>query len=363
MRAMLAGRLRGVRPALWPILQTAIAGAVAWELARLVPGHDRPLFAPIIAIVAMGISSGRRARQAVRLVLGATLGIAVADVLVAVLGDGPLQLGLILFVSLVLARLLSSEAIFVTQAGISALLVVAVERQTQGLAPERLIDALIGGAVALVMALLLFPIDPVAAVRKTAADVFGGLRLVLGEAAGALREGDVDRALAARTRRFDEARLDDAVSLGLDAARLAPLRRRDRGPLGRYAQAAQRLGPIGRGVRVIAGSATRVLRARGAPAPELAEPVDALASALAALQDWLDAPSGARRDRARELALHAAALAAQTPTHELGGGTIVHLVQSIAVDLLRASGLDGADVQARLSGALADAPAEARLPL
>jgi uncharacterized membrane protein YccC len=361
MRAKLAERLKGVRPSLWPILQTAIAGAVAWELAKQVPGHDRPLFAPIIAIVAMGISAGRRARQAVRLVLGATLGIAVADVLVRLLGEGPLQLFVVLFLSLAFARVFSSEPAFVTQAGISALLVMAVERQTQGLAPERIIDAAIGASVALVMALLLFPIDPLAAVQRAASNAVRGLVETLRETAAALRTGDLDRAVAGRTRRYDDAALDDAVSLGLDAARIAPRRRRARDDVNAYAEASQRLDAIARGTRVIAGSAARVLRARQAPAPELAVSVGALADALDALRDLLATPDGPKRERVRELALAAAGAAAETPTHELGGSTIVHLVQSIAVDALRITGLDGADIQQRLARALADAPPEARL--
>jgi uncharacterized membrane protein YccC len=363
VRPKLAQRPDGVRAALWPLLQTALAGAVAWELARLVPGHDRPLFAPIIAIVAMGISSGRRARQAVRLVLGATLGIAVADVLVRLLGSGAVQLGVILFASLVLARTLSREPIFVTQAGISALLVVAVERQTQGLAPERLIDALIGAAVALVMALLLFPVDPVLAVRRAAAPVFGDLEAALRETVAALAAGDVELAERARAHSFDEGRLDDAVSLGLGAARVAPRRRRARGRLAGYAEATQQLGSMARGTRVIAGSAARVLRARRAPAPELAIAVEALADAVGAFRGWLDEADERERERVRRRALTAAGRAAQTPTRELGGSTIVHLVQSIAVDLLRATGLDGAEVQRRLGEALAPAPPEARLPV
>jgi hypothetical protein len=86
-----------------------------------------------------------------------------------------------------------------------------------------------------------------------------------------------------------------------------------------------------------------------------------LATATAALDGWLDSSDPAQRERARELAFEAATLAAQTPTRELGGGTIVHLVQSVAVDLLRISGLDGAAVQRRLGEALAAAPPETRL--
>lgn len=361
MRTRVAHRLRNVRPALWPILQTAVAATVSWELARLVPGHDAPLFAPIVAIVAMGISAGRRARQAVRLVLGVALGVVVADVLVNVLGEGPLQLVLILFVSMALARALSAQPAFVTQAGISALLVVAVERQTQGLTPERLIDALIGGGVALVMSLLLFPIDPLREVRKTSAEVFGELAAILGESAAALRKADLTRADAARVRRIDGERLETAVTRGLETARIAPRRRRRYGRVADYAEAAHRMGAIARSARVIAGSAARVLRARRAAAPELAAPIGRLAEAVTALDRWLDSPDGDQREHARQLAFAAAALAAQTPTGELGGGTIIHLVQSVAVDLLRISGLDGADIQGQLADALAAAPPEARL--
>ena len=127
--AALRERVQTLRAALWPTLQTALAGAIAWELARQIPGHSRPIFAPIVAIVAMGISAGRRGRHAVRLVLGAALGIAVADLLVRLVGTGPVQLALVVFVSMVLALTLSREPLFVTQAGTSALLIVAVERQ------------------------------------------------------------------------------------------------------------------------------------------------------------------------------------------------------------------------------------------
>jgi hypothetical protein len=213
------------------------------------------------------------------------------------------------------------------------------------------------------MALLLFPVDPVLAVRRAAAPVFGELETALREAAAALAEGDVELAERARARRFDEGRLSEAVSLGLEAARLAPRRRRERGRLTGLAEATQRLGAIARGTRVIAGSAARVLRARRAPEPELAIPVEALADAVSAFRGWLDGADELERELVRRRALTSAGRAARTPAHELGGGTIVHLVQSIAVDLLRATGLDGADVQRRPGEALAPAPPEARLPV
>ena len=85
------------------------------------------------------------------------------------------------------------------------------------------------------MSVLLFPIDPLREVRKAAADVFGALEAMLGEAAVALREGDLDRADAARVRRIDDERLGAAVTLGLETARIAPRRRRRYGRVADYA--------------------------------------------------------------------------------------------------------------------------------
>jgi uncharacterized membrane protein YgaE (UPF0421/DUF939 family) len=334
-------RVSRLRPALWPILQTSVAAALAWELALLLPGHDRPLFAPIVALVAMGISAGRRGKQAVLLVLGVMVGIAVADLLSTVLDTGAWQLALVVFVSMALGLLLSREGIFVTQAGLSALLAFAVERQSQGLAPARLIDALIGAGIALLIAVVLFPIDPLKTLARAARPLFEELRRMLVDTAAALREGRPELAERARGRRLELPGLDEAVSLGLQAVRIAPRRVRDRGRVQAYAEAASRLAPVSRVARVLAGSAARAVRSGGGPAPELAPPVEALAASLAALERWLEQDDRAARDEARALAAEAIRLAgAMPPPAESGAATIVHLVEVAAGHVLRATGLE-----------------------
>ena len=212
------------------------------------------------------------------------------------------------------------------------------------------------------MSLLLFPIDPLRDVRKTSAEVFGELAAILGESAAALREADLARADAARARRIDGERLETAVTRGLETARIAPRRRHRYGRVADYAEAAQRMGAIARSARVIAGSSARVLRARRAAAPELAAPVDRLAQAITALDRWLDRPDADQREQARRLAFAAAALAAQTPT---SGARRRHNCPPSSSRSLStcsgSSGLDGADVQSLLAGALAAAPPETRL--
>jgi uncharacterized membrane protein YgaE (UPF0421/DUF939 family) len=49
------------------ILQTAVAAGLAWFMAVLILGVDRPTFAPIAAVIALGLAVGERARRAVEL--------------------------------------------------------------------------------------------------------------------------------------------------------------------------------------------------------------------------------------------------------------------------------------------------------
>ena len=62
------------------ILQTAVAAA--WFLAVLLLGLDRPTFAPIAAVICLGLAVGERARRAVELTLWVAFGVAIADLLV-----------------------------------------------------------------------------------------------------------------------------------------------------------------------------------------------------------------------------------------------------------------------------------------
>jgi hypothetical protein len=49
-----------------PILQSAVAAALAWLVATQVVGHEQPFFAPISALITLGLTVGERRRRAVR---------------------------------------------------------------------------------------------------------------------------------------------------------------------------------------------------------------------------------------------------------------------------------------------------------
>ena len=342
--------LEQVEPLLWPTLQTAVAAGIAWELCVRLLDHPRPIFAPIVAIVAMGFTAGRRGRAAVLLVVGVAIGIGIGDVLVRVLDRGGIEVAVVVFVAMILTLFLTREPLVVVQAGISAALLVGVDRQSDGLAPDRLEDALVGAGVAVVIAVVLFPINPVTSIRDRVEPVFATLDRSLADAVTALRENQMEAADRARARRADERALLDAVDTARSAVRIAPRRRQARGRVDELATAAWHLDPIVRGTRTIAGAAHRVVREGGAPRPDLADAVAALAAALRSLRGWLETGDDHVRTEVRRDATRAAATGAALDAQGIGPATIAHLVQALSTEVLRATGLDAAGAQARLSG-------------
>ena len=106
----------------WPILQTAVAASLAWFLASAVLGHGQPFFAAIAAVISTGVVVGREGRRAVELVFGVACGLAVADLLVVLIGTGTVQIGIVVALAMALAWLLGGGPALVTEAGVSALL-------------------------------------------------------------------------------------------------------------------------------------------------------------------------------------------------------------------------------------------------
>lgn len=325
----------------WAVAQTALAAAVAWGLAGLL--HETPFFAPISAVIALGIARGQRTRRAFELVLGVALGIAVADLIVIVLGTGTAVIALVVALAMIAALLLNAGALFVSQAATSAILVVTLEPPTDGLSPDRFIDCLIGGAVALLVSQVLFPRDPVRAIARAAAPVASDLAVALEAVAQGLREGDVGRARRgldiARASDDDLAALYDAVARARETVSMLPPARRARERLPLYADAAPQIDYAVRNTRVLARRAIAAIRRDGAAPPELADAVSLLGDGVTALAEQLDDPQADAQ--ARRLALEAAARATAVLSEGLGlsYSVIVGQIRSTAVDLLRGSGL------------------------
>lgn len=168
------------------LLQTSLAAGLSWYLAHDVLDHPQPFFAPIAAAVSLSTSNVLRAQRAVQMMIGVTLGIGLGTVVQGMLGPGTLPIAVAALVALSAAVFIGGGFIghgmmFANQTVVSALLVLALYRGGAG--PERIFDALIGGAVAIVVAVLLFPADPRTVLGAARAGVLSVLHDVLSRAA------------------------------------------------------------------------------------------------------------------------------------------------------------------------------------
>jgi uncharacterized membrane protein YgaE (UPF0421/DUF939 family) len=318
--ARFRGRLSA--PVLGRIAQSAVAAGIAWELALQLPDHGSPFFAPIAAVISLGATVGRRGRQAVEMMTGVALGILIGAALIALAGAGWWQIVVGTAVALVAATGAGATPMVRNQAAASAILVVALHRPGSNLAVQRLEDALIGGAVAIVIARILFPVNPLELVRDEARSLRSALSAALDEVAEALAAHDRDRAQAGldAVDAIDEHDLARALLLAREVARAAPRRR----PLRRRIDV---LSAVYRGLEAsvsdahaIATGALRLLDAERSH--DAAEAVRAAAEAVRATEP---VEARAAADRAE-----AAARVLRERDASLGAGVVAHGVVSIA---------------------------------
>jgi hypothetical protein len=354
LRGQVERRTSRLRAGLWTIAQTSISVGAAWAIARQI--NSSPFFAPISAVVSLAASRGQRTRRAIELVLGVAVGLAVADLIVKALGTSTPVLMLVVALAMGTALLVGGGGLLVSQAGVSAVFVTTVAQPHNY---TRFIDALIGGAVALLVSQVLLPRDPVAGVTTAAHGLGDRLGRALRETAAALAAGDVDRARAAleiaRGADTELADLADAVEIARETVSVRPpvWRARERLPL--YAGAVAQLDYAVRDTRVLARRAVAVVRRRGAAPRDLATAVALLADAVDELVRHLDDP--AADTASRRIALDAArrATAVLAEDHGLHTSALVAQVRSTAVDLLRGSGLSEDEATTALDDAMAAA--------
>jgi uncharacterized membrane protein YgaE (UPF0421/DUF939 family) len=178
--------LKRLRGRAFNLIQTAVASGLAWYLAHDVVGHPQPFFAPIASAVCLSISNVLRAQRAIQMMIGVTSGIGVGLAVHGLLGSGAVPIGVVTLIALSLAVLIGQGFIgqgmmFANQTVVSSILVLALYRSGVGWA--RISDALIGGCLAIVFAVLLFPADPLKVLRRARVGVLRVLQGILARAA------------------------------------------------------------------------------------------------------------------------------------------------------------------------------------
>jgi uncharacterized membrane protein YgaE (UPF0421/DUF939 family) len=357
LQPLLIDRASALRAAVPRILLASIAAAVAWFIANDLVGGEQPFFAPIAAVLTLGLAIDKRGTRAWELALGVALGIGVADLIAIATGTGTWQLVLVVSLSMAVAVLLGGGVLLVNQAAISAVLVTTLQIPQGSFSGERFVDALIGCGVALV-ASAIAPVDPVRLVLGRVAPLLARLSGTLVDVADALAAGDIEaaREALATARALDPAvrELQTAVGAGRETTRLAPTRRGSRGRVERLAGASDAIDLAIRNTRVLARASIRAIDL-DEHVPELVtDGIRDLAAATRALDDHLADPKPDSPAVGSALRAAARATAALEQTGNLSVSVIVGQVRATATDLLSGLGLSSDEAIARVRSARED---------
>ncbi|HEV7195724.1 MAG TPA: FUSC family protein [Pedococcus sp.] len=333
-------RTRRLVNRLFFIVQCGLGAATAWFVAADVLHHSRPFFAPVTAMISLGMSFGQRLRRVTEVMIGVAVGVFVGDVFVHFFGSGVWQISLVVVIAMSIASLLGAGLLLTTQAGVQSVIVTTLVA-APGQAFTRWLDAVIGGLVALVFTLVA-PAAPLRRPRQQAAAVVRELGAILSDTVTALRDQDADLASAGLVRaRASEHLLDELRALsaeGIAVVRLSPLRRRH---LPHVQAIADLVEPLDRAIRNL-----RVLVRRAAVATWRNEPVPAayielLADLATTVEDIARELQERRLPQNARTGLRRVAELSSTidPTAGLSGEVMRAQVRSIVVDLLMLTGV------------------------
>ncbi|WP_203723551.1 FUSC family protein, partial [Actinoplanes teichomyceticus] len=336
-------------------LQAGLAAGLAWFVAHDLIGRPVPFFAPVAAVITLGSSVGQRMRRTAELVFGVAVGIGLGDGLMVLIGSGPVQIGLMVLLAVLVATTVGGGAPLIVQSASSAVLVATLTSST-GQPWSRFLDALVGGGIGLAVMTVLLPINPLSVVRRAADPALRAFTAGLHEAALGLAEGDPDVIQAALARLRSAEGTFAAFRTAIDAARenvaFAPARWRARGALAQYVEGAPQLTYALRNVRVMIRRAQTALNDRERVPEVLPASVRHLGDAVDLLrQEWA---RGAEPVAARERALRAAAESGRAYQTGVGysGGVVVAQIRTSVADLLRATGVEHAEAGRQVRAAV-----------
>jgi len=349
-RVSMRARVARLRSKSWHVGQCAVAAGVAWWLAHDVIGHPRPFFAPIVAVICLGTSYGQRLRRVAEVTIGVAIGVFLADLLLLLIGTGPWQVTVLVALAMCLTLLLNTTPLLVTQAAVQGIVVVTFAA-APGYALTRWLDALIGGAVALVAAAVV-PRAPLRRPREQAAVVVRRIATLLRAGAESSLDGDVERGLQvlADARGTDQLirELQDASAEGLSVLASSPFRRRHRGRVRAMVELVEPLDRALRNTRVLVRRMALTSYHRDSlPRPyvrlceDLADVVDFLADELAAGRS-VDASNDADAspEVRRALLRIGEGTAEVERVADLSADVVLAQIRSIIVDLLQVTGMD-----------------------
>lgn len=199
-------------------LMACVAGSLAWLICQVLLGQPKPIFAMVTGVACLAPNLPNHGKQAIRVVLGVTTGVVVAELsLLLPQTISVLHTGVVAFVAMVLATSFGTAPAIPIQAGVSAILVLAMGPQEAGL--TRLTDVVVGAGVGLMFSQILMTPDPVQVIDRAVRGLLDPIADGLRRSAVALKDDNPEEANTAITQFIEAHRAVVALGDGLALAR------------------------------------------------------------------------------------------------------------------------------------------------
>lgn len=343
------------------ILQTGIAAGSAFGAAELVGGREGAIFASLIAMSVLGVSLANRQRRTIEATIGITIGLGVGTLVIDQIGTGAWQMVLIVIVVMLVALRPGSGTVLVQQLAINAA-IVSTTPASHGLVLDRMLNGLIGGAIAITISMMAFPLNPTYIARRATEDVLDQLA----EACATLADGLWDRSQVGAARARDQYDLAarritafrETIDISEEVSRVAPMWRRRGTALMRYVAALEPLARAVTDAQSIFIRAIDTINAGERTAPGVCGALAALSTAADELHSGL-AGSADQLSHAQATLVGVVKWISDADTAHVTANILIAQIHSVVLRLLEASGLERDEANESVQRALASQPSAA----
>lgn len=177
-------------------LAAAVAATFSWNIAHLLFGHPKPLFAVVTSVVCLAPGLPNHFKQATGLLLGVITGMIIGELVFYIPDILPMfRLAIAAFFALFIASLYGRPPVVVVQSGISAILVQVLGAQNAG--PERMLDVITGATIGLIFSQIILTPDPIKQIDNAASNLLNELEKGLFACKAAANKNDAEKAESA----------------------------------------------------------------------------------------------------------------------------------------------------------------------
>jgi uncharacterized membrane protein YgaE (UPF0421/DUF939 family) len=341
--------------------RAALAAPLAYFVSQHLWGHQSPFFAAIAAFVIIGVNGReKKIRRVGEMACGVMIGVLLGELARTVIGSGVWQIAVVLFFAGSFARLIDTGIMFAFQCSIQSLLVMIMPPTPSMTPSTRILDALTGVTISIVI-YLVFSEDARKAQRRAADSFYDALGNTLSQLALTARSGDVviGRAALAEVRQVSQDLSDEwevANKAADEMSTYSPTNMRHTEDVHRLQQLLIGSDRAMRNLRVIARREVEYLEVVQAPHSSLADALLSCKDAVGELRRALHSNEVDFTSTRRSLRLFTSYLTPELLLKNddglrLGraghfeGITLVIQLRSLAVDLLQATGLKNSEAE------------------